>query len=73
MNDKEALDFLHDKFGSDAETARTLKVSSQAVWNWRNRGISADKRPAVWALVNDHGGNLGREWLGDGISPQAAA
>jgi hypothetical protein len=31
--------------------------------NWYERGISANKRPAVWAMVNDHGGNLTRDWL----------
>lgn len=30
---------------------------------WDERGISARKRPVIWAMVNDHGGNLSRDWL----------
>lgn len=63
MTDREALDFLAGKFGHYAELARVLGMSPQAVNNWRDRGIAAAKRPDVWMLVNDHGGNLPREWL----------
>lgn len=65
MTDKEALDFLAYKMGNrDVRTAEALGVSPQVLGNWRKRGtISHAKRAAVWALVNDHGGNLSREWL----------
>lgn len=64
MKDADALDFLADKLRKDVAVADALGVTAQTLNNWRARGrISGEKRPAVWALVNDHGGNLGREWL----------
>jgi hypothetical protein len=64
MKDTEALDYLAEKMDKDVAVADALGVSAQTLSNWRARGqISADKRPAVWVLVNDHGGNLAREWL----------
>ena len=63
MTDSEALDFLATKLGNPKGVADALQVSQQRLTNWRERGISAVKRPAVWAMVNDHGGNLSREWL----------
>lgn len=63
MNDDAALNFLRDKMGKDTSVAEALGVKPQVIWNWRKRGISADKRPHVWAMVNDRGGNLSRDWL----------
>lgn len=63
MTDSEALDFLASKLGNPKGVADALQVSQQRLNNWRDRGISAIKRPEVWAMVNDHGGNLSREWL----------
>lgn len=63
MKDTDALDFLAKKLGDDASAASALGVTPQRLHNWRARGISAKKRPAVWAMVNDHGGHLPREWL----------
>lgn len=65
MKDSEALDFLTDKLSDKTKVAAALGVSPQRLGNWYDRGISAAKRPAVWAMVNDHGGNLPREWLID--------
>ena len=63
MTDREALDFLVAKMGNMTAAAGALDVSAQRFNNWYDRGISAAKRPAVWAMVNDHGGHLSREWL----------
>lgn len=63
MTDGEALDFLAQKFLNKAAVASALHVSDQRLNNWYERGISAAMRPAVWAMVNDHGGNLPRDWL----------
>lgn len=63
MTDKEALDFLASKLGNPKGVADALAVTQQRLTNWRERGISAIKRPEVWAMVNDHGGNLSRDWL----------
>ena len=63
MTDNEALDFLKDKLDSKASVAVALGVSPQRLSNWYERGISAEMRPAVWAMVNDHGGHLSRDWL----------
>lgn len=63
MTDREALDFLSEKLGNSELLASALNVTSGAVTNWRRLGISAGKRPEVWMMVNDHGGNLPREWL----------
>ncbi len=63
MNDSEALDFLAEKLTDKTKVAAALGVSPQRLSNWYERGISAGMRPAVWAKVNDHGGNLSRDWL----------
>lgn len=65
MTDQEALDFLVSKLASKRNLADALKVTAQQLNNWYDaeRGISAVKRPLVWAMVNDHGGNLSRDWL----------
>lgn len=65
MNDAEALDFLASKLSDKAAVANALGISAQRLNNWydKDRGISAAMRPAVWAMVNDHGGNLSRDWL----------
>lgn len=63
MTDKEAIAFLADKLGKPAAVADALGVSAQVVHNWTKRGISAAKRPVIWSMVNDRGGNLPREWL----------
>ena len=63
MKDAEALDFLATKLHGKAALAAALGASPQGLNNWYERGISAEKRPHVWAMVNDHGGNLPREWL----------
>lgn len=63
MTDQEALDLLASKLDGKVNVANALSVSPQRLSNWYERGISATKRPAVWAMVNDHGGNLPRDWL----------
>ena len=63
MTDREALDFLVARFGQKVDAAAALGVSQQRFNNWYERGISATKRSAVWAMINDHGGHLAREWL----------
>lgn len=72
MTDQEAVDFVAAKIGGGPTAhgrfkalADALSVSPQAVNNWRDpsRGISAAQRPVIWAMVNDHGGHLPREWL----------
>lgn len=63
MTDEEALNFLASRLDGKASVASALSVSPQRLSNWYERGISASKRPAVWAMVNDHGGNLSRDWL----------
>lgn len=65
MTDSEALDFLADKLTGKAALAAALGISAQRLNNWYDgsRGISAAWRPKVWAMVNDHGGHLPREWL----------
>ncbi len=65
MTDREAIEFLAAKLGNKVAVAAALAVSRQVMNNWINedRGIAAAKRPDVWMLVNDHGGNLPREWL----------
>lgn len=63
MTDQEALDFLADKLTKKAAVAGALGVSEQRLNNWYDRGISAAMRPKVWAMVNDRGGNLSRDWL----------
>lgn len=63
MKDTDALDFLAGKLDGNAAVATALGISIQRLHNWRTRGISAKKRAAVWAMVNDHGGNLSRDWL----------
>jgi len=63
MKDSEALDFLAGKLNGKAAAADALGATPQQFTNWYARGISANKRPAVWAMVNDHGGNLSRDWL----------
>lgn len=63
MTDQEALDFLARQLRSKSAVAAALKITPQRLTNWRDRGISAIKRPEVWAMVNDHGGNLSRDWL----------
>lgn len=74
MKDTEALDFLAKKLDGSVNVATALGVSAQRLNNWRDRGISAKKRPAVWAMVNDHGGNLSRDWLLERAdAPQQAA
>lgn len=63
MTDIEALDFLAAKLNGKTAVATALNASPQRLMNWYERGISAHKRAAVWAMVNDHGGNLSRDWL----------
>jgi hypothetical protein len=68
MNDTDALDFLAGKLGGPTGVAAALstaqrRVTVQRVHNWRKRGISSEMRPVVWAMVNDHGGHLSRDWL----------
>ena len=63
MKDTDALDFLAERLDGHTKVADALGVTPQRLNNWRERGISAKKRPAVWAMVNDHGGHLPREWL----------
>ncbi len=65
MTDKEAIEFLEGKLGKPSVLAVALGVKPQRLSNWKDeqRGISAGMRPAIWAMVNDHGGNLPREWL----------
>ena len=63
MTDAEALDFLAERMKHKSDLAAALRVSPQRLNNWYERGISATKRSAVWAMVNDHGGHLSRDWL----------
>lgn len=63
MTDAEALDFLAAKLGGPKGVADALGVTHQRLSNWYRRDISASQRAAVWAMVNDHGGNLTRDWL----------
>ena len=63
MTDQEAIDFLARQLRSKSAVAAALNITQQRLTNWRERGISAVKRPEVWAMVNDHGGNLSRDWL----------
>lgn len=63
MTDQDALDFLAEKLAGKPAVAAALGVSIQRLTNWYDRGISATMRPAVWAAVNDRGGNLSRDWL----------
>lgn len=62
MTDEEALDFLAAQIGIERLLA-ALSTSVQRLHHWRARGISAGTRPLVWAMINDHGGHLPREWL----------
>lgn len=65
MTDREAIEFLAGKLGTKAAVAGALAVTQQVMNNWINegRGIASSKRAKVWMLVNDHGGNLPRDWL----------
>lgn len=65
MTDKDAIDFLASKLGTKKAVAEAIGVSQAVLNNWtmESRGIAYARRGAVWALVNDHGGNLPREWL----------
>lgn len=72
MTDQEALDFLARRMAGKAALAEALSVSAQRLGNWYARGISAGKRPVIWAMVNDHGGNLSRDWLLAPAKPEAA-
>lgn len=63
MRDEKAIDFLVEKLGSQAALAAAVGVKRQNITNWYDRGISATKRPLVWSMINDNGGNLPREWL----------
>lgn len=64
MTDPEALGFLVEKLGSKTALATALGVSVQRLSNWYElRPISSRMRAKVWAMVNDHGGNLSRDWL----------
>lgn len=63
MTDREALNFLADRLESKAAVATALGVSQQRLSNWYERGIAAPMRGRIWAMVNDHGGHLSREWL----------
>lgn len=72
MTDQEALDFLTTKFGKRAQAAEAMGVTAQRFLNWYERGISSAMRPKVWAMVNDHGGNLPRDWLMPTTQTEAA-
>ncbi len=63
MTDTEALDFLVNKLQHKAALADALGVKPQRLSNWYERGISSRMRGKVWAMVNDHGGDLSRDWL----------
>lgn len=64
MTDQEALDFLAGKLDGDANVARALTIKPQTLGMWRTRKkISAKQRPKVWAMINDKGRHLPREWL----------
>ncbi len=63
MNDTQVLAFLVRKMKRPSAISKTLKVKPQAITNWRQRGISAAYRPAVWALANKHGAKLSTTWL----------
>lgn len=63
--DAEVLDYLAGRLETKVAVARELGVTPQAFQNWYDpsRGISPAYRAHVWALANDHGANLPREWL----------
>lgn len=64
MTDDEALDFLGSKMDGDANLARALGIRPQVLGMWRVRHrISATQRPKIWAMINDRGAHLPREWL----------
>jgi len=66
MTDQEVLAMLAEKMeaeGGYAAVARALDVRAQEVHHWRNRGISAKDRYAVWELANQHGAKLPVSWL----------
>lgn len=63
MKDVAVLQFLAKRFDTRTEFAGALGVSLSTLSNWEDRGISAPLRPKVWAMANDHGANLPREWL----------
>lgn len=63
MTDLDLIDWFAEKLGSQVAFAKALGVEPRTVWNWKTRGISSDMRPKVWAMANDHGANLPREWL----------
>lgn len=73
MTDNDALDFLARKLDGQTGLATALGISAQRLHNWRTRGIAAKKRGQVWAMVNDHGGNLPLEWLTTEATQQSAA
>lgn len=63
MKDIDAIEFLVEKLGNNIALAAALDVHPAVITNWKARGISVNKRAALWMMVNDHGGNLPREWL----------
>jgi hypothetical protein len=63
MKDKKAIDFLVSKIGSHKAVADALDITPQVLTNWRTRGISHAQRAKVWAMINDNGRHLPREWL----------
>lgn len=67
MKDAAVLDFLVERFATKAKLAEAIGVTPQALQNWydADRGVSPRMRPKVWAMANDHGANLPREWLFD--------
>lgn len=65
MKDAALIEWLAEKLGSQVELAKAVGVEPKALSAWKqpDRGIAADMRPKLWAIANDHGANLPREWL----------
>lgn len=67
MTDAQLIDWLAERLGSQVKLAEAVGVEPKALSAWKHpdRRIAADMRPKVWAMANDHGANLPREWLFD--------
>ena len=65
MKDAAVIKFIAKRFETRTALAAAIGVSLSTLSNWEDRGISAPLRPKVWAMANDHGANLPREWLFD--------
>ena len=51
--DIQVLNALTSGRGNTTELATSLGIASQAVSNWRRRGIPAAYRPTIWAVLEE--------------------